>query len=90
MQNNNTINNLYTIKRPLGRGEFSFIYLVRNNNNNIQYAARVRISNSDKFYQELEMTKLASGLNNQNIIHLNNHGTGKIANNGYIANNKII
>ena len=36
------------------------------------------------------MTKLASGLNNQNIIHLNNHGTGKIANNGYIANNKII
>ena len=34
------------------------------------------------------MTKLASGLNNQNIINLNNHGTGKIANNGNIANNK--
>ena len=34
------------------------------------------------------MTKLASGLNNQNIIHLNNHGAGKIANNGNIANNK--
>ena len=34
------------------------------------------------------MTALASGLNNPNIIHLNNYGTGTIRNNGRVANNK--
>ena len=34
------------------------------------------------------MTAIASGLNNPNIIHLNNYGTGTIRNNGRVANNK--
>ena len=34
------------------------------------------------------MTALASGLNNQNIIHLNKIGIGRIEHNGMVAENK--
>ena len=86
MENPNTIDNTYTIIRRLGEGFFSFLYLVRNNN--IEYIAKIRIRNENGFQQELQMTTLASGLNNPNIIHLNNHGIGPFKYNGRVEENK--
>ena len=86
MQNPNTIDNIYTIINPIAEGGISFVYLVRNNN--IEYAAKVIVNNPNGYIHELQMTALASGLNNPNIIHLNNYGTGTIRNNGRVANNK--
>ena len=86
MENANTIDNIYTIISPLGQGGISFVYLVKKNN--IEYAAKIRIRRVNGFQQELQMTALASGLNNPHLIHLNNHGIGRIEHNGMVAENK--
>ena len=75
--NNNTIDNNFIIIERLGEGGFSQIYKVRRVNENNEYAAKVRRNNPNNqngFPQELQMTTLASGLNNPNIIHLEGHG----------------
>ena len=82
MENDNTLDNTYSIISRLGGGGISVVFLVRNNN--IEYAARIRKGNVNGFQQELEMTTLASGLNNPNIIHLNNNGIGPLHYNGRV------
>ena len=70
MQNQNNIDNIYTIINRINQGGFSFIYLVRNENNHNQYVAKVRINeNQQAFNNELQMTTIAFGLNNPNLIH---------------------
>ena len=98
MLNNNTLDNDYNIIRYLGRGGLSKIFLITNrNDNNNQYVARIRITNkhtediarNEKFnYEhELQMAKIASGLNNPNIIHLVGHGSGTLVEEGRVYNN---
>ena len=87
MQNQDNINNTYNIIRCLGKGSLSNVYLVRNVNNNTEYAARIRIRDVNHFQQELQMTSTASNLNNPNIIHLENNGMGPITIGGNVQNN---
>ena len=98
MQNNNTLDNDYNIIRSLGAGGFSKVYLITNkNNNNNQFVARIRISNeftrdldqdeNYNFEHELRIAKIASELNNPNIIHLIGHGSGTLVAEGNIYNN---
>ena len=96
MQNNNKLDNNYNIIRFLGKGGFSRIYLVNNLNDlndSNQYAARIQINRHDNpvlqaklFQHEIEMTSLASGLNNPYIIHLNRFGVGTLNESGTIIN----
>ena len=87
MQNNNTLDNNYNILEILSKNNISTIYLVRNINDNNQYAAKVKLINPVDIQNELQMITIASGLNNPNIIHLNGHGVGTLAYNGIITNN---
>ena len=87
MQNQDNIDNIYNIIGTLAEDAFSIIYQVRNVNNNLEYAAKIRKGNLNNFQQELQMTTNASNLNNPNIIHLNNQGTGTITIEGNIQNN---
>ena len=93
MQNNNTLDNHYLITQTLSSGLFSGVssYLVTNINNNNQYVAKVRINdpnNPNHFFQNvLQMTVIASGLNNPYIIHLNGHGVGTLNYQGVATNN---
>ena len=88
MQNQDNIDNIYNIIRYLGKGSLSKVYLVRNVNNNTEYAARIRIRDVNHFHfqQELQMTTNASNLNNPNIIHLINYGLGTITIKGNVQN----
>jgi len=86
MQNQDNIDNIYNIIRYLGKGSLSKVYLVRNVNNNTEYAARIRIRDVNHFQQELQMTTNASNLNNPNIIHLINYGLGTITIKGNVQN----
>ena len=79
MQNNPTLDNNYNIQKLIDDDEFSKSYLVTNKNDNNQYIAKVSKPNLDgpyNFEHDLQMTTVASGLNNPNIIHLNGHGVG--------------
>ena len=87
MQNQDNIDNIYNIIGTLAEDAFSIIYRVRNINNNTEYAARIINGNINNYQQELQMTTNASNLNNPNIIHLNNNGTGTITIGGNIQNN---
>ena len=71
MQNVYNIDNIYTIIRQLGGGNFSNIYLVKDQNNE-ECVARVRVNQINGFQQELQMTQRASDLNSKNIVHLKN------------------
>ena len=93
MQNNNKLDNHYNLIRFLDKGGFSKIYLVNNLNDNNKYAARIRRNDhnnldlqDESFQQEIEMTSLASGLNNPYIIHLNRFGIGTMIESGTITN----
>ena len=97
MQNNNTLDNDYNIIRILGEGSFSKVFLItKRNDSNNQYASRIRntneynreINQDEKFNfeHELQMTKIASGLNNPNIIHLIGHGSGTLVEEGTVYN----
>ena len=83
--NNNTIDNKYIILGRLGGAANSQIYRVRKVNENNEYVAKV--SDPNHFPQELQMTTLASGLNNPNIIHLEGHDIGTVNFQGTITNN---
>ena len=87
MQNHGIIDNIYTKIKTLNKGSFYSIYLVRNENNHNQYAAKV-MTNEDQqhFNRELQMITIASGLNNPYIIHLNGHGNGPINIGGDVQN----
>lgn len=87
MQNADIIDNIYTIINYLDKGGISKIYLVRNVNNNIEYVARIRRKNLNGYPHELQMTTIVSNLNNPNIIHLDNNGTGIMRRLGHIHNN---
>ena len=98
MQNNNTLDNVYNVIKYLDRGGFSKIYLVTNKNDNSnQYVARIRIKNENRddinqnenfnFEHELQMTKIASELNNPNIIHIFGHGLGEFIENRTVNSN---
>ena len=95
MLNNNTLGNDQNIIRSLGQGGFSKVYLITNrNDNNGQYASRIRIKNeftedidqneNFNYEHELQMAKIASGLNNPNIIHLIGHGSGTLVEEGKV------
>ena len=89
MQNQDNIDNIYTIINRINQGGFSFIYLVRNENNHNQYVAKVRINeNQQLFNTELQMTKIVSGLNKPNLIHLIGNGNGPITFGGNVENNR--
>ena len=88
MQNQDNINNIYTIIRELDIDGFSSTYLVRNENNHNQYAAKIMEVNQQLFDRELQMTTIVSGLNNPNIIHLDAHGNGTITFEGNVQNNR--
>ena len=87
MQNVDNIDNIYTIIRQLGGGNFSHIYLVKDQNNE-ECAARIRVNQINGFQQELQMTQRASDLNSKNIVHLKNHGTGTTTIGGNVQNNQ--
>ena len=80
MQIQDNIENIYTIIRPLDEGTFSITYLVKNENDHNQYAAKVMDDFVDQqhFSREVQITTIISGLNNPNLIHLFHHGNGKI------------
>ena len=89
MQNQDNINNIYTIINPLDNDAFSSTYLVRNENNHNHYVAKVMNNNNQQlFNRELQMTTIVSGLNNPNIIHLDTHGNGTITFGGNVQNNR--
>jgi serine/threonine protein kinase len=89
MQNQDNINNIYTIINPLDNDAFSSTYLVRNENNHNHYVAKVMNNNNQQlFNRELQMTTIVSGLNNPNIIHLDAHGNGTITFGGNVQNNR--
>ena len=70
MQNQDNINNIYTIIRELDLDSFSSTYLVRNENNHNQYVAEVMKDELQQLFdRELQMTTIVSGLNNPNLIH---------------------
>ena len=88
MENNDDIiDNKFIILRKIGDGSSSEFYRVRRLNENNKYVAKVWKNHPNNFPQELQMTTLASGLNNPNIIHLEGHGTGTINIEGTITNN---
>ena len=87
MQKQDNINNIYTIIRELDLDGFSSTYLVRNENNHNQYAAKVM---KELFDRELQMTTIVSGLNNPNLIHLNKHGNGAITIEGNAQNRNYL
>ena len=87
MQNVDNIDNIYTIIRQLGGGNFSHIYLVKDQNNE-ECVARIRVNQINGFQQELQMTQRASDLNSKNIVHLKNHGTGTTTIGGNVQNNQ--
>ena len=76
--NDYKIDNKFIILEWLDRGAFSEVCRVRKLNENNEYAAKVRIHIPKAFPKEVEMTTLASGLNNPNIIHLEDNGIGTI------------
>ena len=79
MENNDDIiDNKFIILRTIGDGSSSEFYRVRRLNENNKYVAKVWKNHPNNFPQELQMTTLASGLNNPNIIHLEGHGTGTV------------
>ncbi len=82
--NNNTIDNKFIILGRLSSKAYSEIYKVRKVNENNEYIAKVRKNNP---HEEFEMTKLASELNNPNIIHLEELGIGTVNYQGTITNN---
>ena len=89
MQNQDNIDNIYTIINRINQGGFSFIYLVRNENNHNQYVAKVRTNeNQQDFNRELQMTTIISGLNNPNLIHLIGYGNGAISFEGNVENQR--
>ena len=93
MQNNNILDNHYLITRTITSGLFSDVSscLVTNIHNNNQYVAKVRINDPNNpnhyFQNEVQMTVIASGLNNPYIIHLNGHGLGILNYQGVVTNN---
>ena len=94
MQNNNTLDNDYNIIRFLGEGMYSKVFLItKRNDSNNQYVSRIRYPNefnqdeNYNFEHELQMTKIASELNNPNIIHLIGHGSGTLVEEGKVYNN---
>jgi len=88
MQNQDNIDNIYNIIEYLG-GDGSDCYRVRNANNNTEYMAEVLINDDENNFQQLvQMTTNVSNLNNPNIIHLHNHGTGTITRGANVINNK--
>jgi len=88
MQNQDNIDNKYNIIEYLG-GVGSDFYRVRNANNNTEYMAEVLINDDENMFQQLvQMTTNVSNLNNPNIIHLHNHGTGTITRGANVTNNK--
>ena len=76
---------IYNIIRRF-KSQFSQVYLVNNINDNNQYAAKIQ-KDQNNFQHELQMTAIAPGLNNPNIIHLNRHGIGMLNYNGKVTNN---
>ena len=88
MENDNTLDNNYHIIRRLSQWPFSRVYYVTNMIDNNQYVAKVRMNNQNNpiiFQNELQMTTIASGLNNQNIIHLISHGVGTLVDQGIVT-----
>ena len=88
MENQDNVDNTYTIIRLLDQDCLSSTYQVRNIMNNNQYVAKVmKIENQEFYNRELQMTTIASGLNNPHVIHLVGHGNGTIRFKGYVQNN---
>ena len=91
MQNQNNIDNIYSIINRIHSDSFSTVYLVINQNNQNLYAAKVRKDeNQQSFNHELQMTTIASGLNNPNLIHLHSHGNGPISFGGNVQNKNYL
>ena len=61
--------------------------LVRDLNNNNQYVAKIILNNQNDFQNEIQITIIASGLNNPNIIRLIRHGVGTLTFQGEVKNN---
>ena len=88
MENAKVLDNTYTKIKTLRIDNSYRIYLVRNNNNQNEYTAKVMMhDNQQLFDNDLQMTTIVSGLNNPNIIHLIGHGNGNITKNGNIIEN---
>ena len=90
MENNNTLDNKYDIIRRIAQGPSSRVYIVTNKIDNNQYIAKVRMNNQKDlidFQNELQMETIASGLNNQNIVHLISHGVGTLVDQGIVTDN---
>ena len=91
MQNQDNINNIYTIIKKLGLNGFAYTYLVNNENNHNQYAAKImKDENQQLFNRELQMTSIISGLNNPNLVHLNEHGNGPVTIKGNVQNRNYL
>ena len=87
MQNNNILDNLYEIQQNFSRNNISMTSLVRDLNNNNQYVAKIILNNQNDFQNEIQITIIASGLNNPNIIRLIRHGVGTLTFQGEVKNN---
>ena len=89
MQNNEILDNTYIIIKHIDQNFNGSIYLVRNQNNNKYYAAKIYNNlQLNLFQNEVHITTLASGLNHPNIIHFIQSGTGNITNGNNIQNNQ--
>ena len=86
MQNNNILDNLYEIQQNFSRNNISMTSLVRDLNNNNQYVAKIILNNQNDFQNEIQITIIASGLNNPNIIRLIRHGVGTLTFQGEVKN----
>ena len=89
--NINILDNNYIIIIRLYLGSLYKVFLVTNINDNKQYVAKVRKDNlhfqNNDYLNEIQMTNLASGLNNPHIIHFVRHGSGDLVENGVATHN---
>ena len=67
----------YSIIRNLGGGGFGIVYLVKDNNTNIEYAAKI-IHRDDIFKNEVQINEIVNKIETLNIVKYISNGTKKM------------
>ena len=88
--NQGTIDNRYLIINKLGYGLTSYVYLVKDSNNQTLYAAKVFKNPSEHFQNELNILNQLRGINNSHFVNIVSSGEGIIARGNKEKNRKYL